>query len=127
MSVLMDDERLYFDRMPEMLPLYRTLRDRLEEKYPDLEIRVNKTQISFRNRHVFAMTSLPWRKVKGWPERYLLVSFGLPYHKEAPRIAQAAEAYPRRWTHHVLVENETDLDGELMGWIDEAFQFSMVK
>ena len=47
--------------------------------------------------------------------------------KEAPRIVQAAEAYPRRWTHHVLVENEADLDGELMGWIDEAFQFSIVK
>ena len=121
------DELTYFEQMPQMLPLYNVLKGKLEKQYSDMETRVTKTQISFRNRHVFAMASLPWRKVKGWPKQYLLVSFGLSYQKESPRIAQSVEAYPNRWTHHVIVEKETDLDDELMGWIDEAFQFSMVK
>ena len=121
------DEIAFFNRMPRMLPLYAALREKLERAYPDMDVRVAKTQISFRNRHVFAMASLPWRKVKGWPEAYLLVSFGLPYRKESPRIAQAVEAYPNRWTHHVLVVAEDEIDDTLMSWLDEAFWFSAAK
>lgn len=121
------DEIAFFNRMPRMLPLYAALREKLERAYPDMDVRVARTQISFRNRHVFAMTSLPWRKVKGWPEAYLLVSFGLPCRKESPRIAQAVEAYPNRWTHHVLVVAEDEIDDTLMSWLDEAFWFSAAK
>ena len=121
------DEIAFFNRMPQMLPLYVALREKLERAYPDMDVRVAKTQISFRNRHVFAMASLPWRRVKGWPEAYLLVSFGLPYRKESPRIAQAVEAYPNRWTHHVLVVAEDEIDDTLMSWLDEAFWFSAAK
>lgn len=121
------DEIAFFNRMPQMLPLYAALREKLERAYPDMDVRVARTQISFRNRHVFAMASLPWRKVKGWPEAYLLVSFGLPCRKESPRIAQAVEAYPNRWTHHVLVVAEDEIDDTLMSWLDEAFWFSAAK
>lgn len=121
------DEIAFFNRMPQMLPLYVALREKLERAYPDMDVRVAKTQISFRNRHVFAMASLPWRRVKGWPEAYLLVSFGLPCRKESPRIAQAVEAYPNRWTHHVLVVTEDEIDDTLMSWLDEAFWFSAAK
>lgn len=121
------DEIAFFNRMPRMLPLYAALREKLERAYPDMDVQVARTQISFRNRHVFAMASLPWRKVKGWPEAYLLVSFGLPCRKESPRIAQAVEAYPNRWTHHVLVVAEDEIDDTLMSWLDEAFWFSAAK
>ena len=121
------DEIAFFNRMPQMLPLYAALREKLERAYPDMDVRVARTQISFRNRHVFAMASLPWRKVKGWPEAYLLVSFGLPCRKESPRIAQAVEAYPNRWTHHVLVVAEDEIDDTLLSWLDEAFRFSAAK
>ena len=73
------------------------------------------------------MASLPWRKVKGWPEEYLLVSFGLAYKKKSPRIVQAVEAYPNRWTHHVLLTRPEQVDDELMDWIGEAYRFAMVK
>lgn len=121
------EELLFFDKNPQMLPLYAVLKEKLQTAYPDMEIKIAKTQISFRNRHIFAMASLPWRKVKGWPENYLLVSFGLPYKKEAARIAQSVEAYANRFTHHVIVEHEEEIDKELMDWIREAYQFSMIK
>lgn len=122
-----NDELLYFDKMPRMLPLYQTLRQRLDSAYPEMTVKITKTQISFRSRYVFAMASLPWRRVKGWPAEYLLVSFGLSYQKVSPRIAQSVEAYPNRWTHHVIVERAEEIDAELLGWIDEAYQFSIVK
>ena len=122
-----EEEKAYFARMPSMLPAYTALREKLEERFPGLNVKVSKTQISFRSRYIFAMVSLPWRKNKQWPEEYLLVSFGLSYQKQSPRIVQAVEAYPNRWTHHVLVETREQIDDELLDWLEEAYHFSMVK
>lgn len=121
------DELQYFNKMPQMQPIYIVLREKLDEKYPDMTLKIAKTQISFRNRYVFAMASLPFRKIKGWPKEYLLISFGLNYQKQSPRIAQSVEAYPGRWTHHVPIQNVVEIDEELLCWIDEAYQFSMIK
>ena len=122
-----EEERAFWDRMPQMLEVYQALREKVVKAYPDTQFKVSKTQISFRNRYVFAMVSLPWRKVKGWPKEYLLVSFGLAYEKKSPRIVQAVEAYPNRWTHHLLLTEPEQVDRELMDWIGEAYRFAMVK
>lgn len=121
------DELLFFDKMPAMLPVYARLREQLAAAYPDLGIRVGKSQISFRNRYGFAAASLPWRRVKGWPAEYLLVSFGLSRRLDDPRIAQAVEPYPNRWTHHVLVETPEAVDENLLRWLDEAYWFAQSK
>lgn len=121
------DELLFFDRLPRFLPVYAELKEKLSARYPEMTVKVAKTQISFRCRYVFAMVSLPYRRKRGWPKEYLMVSFGLPELNTSPRIAASAEACPGRWTHHVLVERPEDLDAELLGWIDEAYRFSMVK
>ncbi len=122
------DELLYFDKMPDMFAVYETLKEKLEQKFPDnFSVKVSKTQISFRNRYIFAMASLPYRRRKDWPEKYLLVSFGLSYKKESDRIVESIEAYPNRWTHHVIVVKEAEVDEELLGWIAEAHQFAMTK
>ena len=44
-----------------------------------------------------------------------------------PRIDAAVEPYPNRWTHHVLVASEEEIDGELMGWVKAASEFSKGK
>ena len=122
-----EEELLFFQRMPELLPVYEKLRGLLASAYPDMGLKVSKTQISLRNRYVFAAVSLPWRKLKGWPEKYVLVSFGLGRKMESPRIIQAVEPYPGRWTHHVLLESPEDVDEELLDWLDFAYGFSMTK
>ncbi len=121
------DEMMFFDKMPQMLPIYETLRNRLVEKYGDTQVKVSKTQISFRNKHIFAMVSLPLRRIKDTSKVYMLVSFGLSYRLDSSRIFQAVEPYPNRWTHHVLIEHSEDVDAKLMEWLDDAYQFSMIK
>jgi len=121
------NEMMFFDRMPQMLSVYETLRNRLFEKYPVIQVKGSKTQISFRNRHIFAMVSLPLRRIKGAPETYMLVSFGLSYRVDSSRVFQAVEPYPNRWTHHILIERRGDIDAELMEWLDAAYQFSTIK
>ena len=95
--------------------------------YPEMKIKVSKSQISFYNRHMFAMASPPVRRRKTWPKEFMMVSFGLSYQVDSPRIAMSTEAYPNRWTHHVLVEGAEVIDGALLGWIDEAYRFSESK
>ena len=121
------DEDLFFNRLPRFLPVYEALKERLEARHPDMAAKVTKTQISFRSRYVFAMVSLPYRRKKDWPKEYLMVSFGLDQQKKSPRIVQSVEAYPNRWTHHVIVERAEDLNEELLCWLEEAYQFSMIK
>ena len=121
------DELLFWDRWPRLLPLYELLRERLMSAYPEMKIKVSKSQISFYNRHMFAMASPPVRRRKTWPKEFMMVSFGLSYQVDSPRIAMSAEAYPNRWTHHVLVESAEAIDGALLGWIDEAYRFSESK
>ena len=121
------DELLFFDRMPAMLPVYEALREKLAAAFPDARVKVGRSQISFSNRHIFAMASLPIRRRKGWPEQCLVVSFGLESRLDSPRVAVAVEPYPRRWTHHVLVERPDQLDEELLGWIGRAWLFALEK
>ena len=121
------NELLFFDRMPRMLPVYETLRNELAQRYPQMKITVGKTQISFRSRYIFAMASLPVRRIRGCPDEVLLVSFGLSRRLEDDRIFQAVEPCPNRWTHHVVVTGRREIDSRLMQWLEEAHQFSMTK
>ena len=121
------NELLFFDRMPRMLPVYETLRNELAQRYPQMKITVGKTQISFRSRYIFAMASLPVRRIRGCPDEFLLVSFGLSRRLEDDRIFQAVEPCPNRWTHHVVVTDRREIDSRLMQWLEEAHQFSMTK
>ena len=87
--------------------------------------KVQKTQISFSNRYNFAFVSLlPVRKKKERPEVYIVVTFGLGHQVISPRIDAVSEPYPGRFTHHVLVSEEEEIDEELMGWVKEAASFS---
>lgn len=122
------DILFFFDKNPEALPLYEALEERILSEIPDVKIKVQKTQISFANKHNFAFVSfLPARKAKERPDIYITVTFGLGYRKESPRIDAATEPYPNRWTHHMLISRVDEVDDELMGWIKEAGAFSAGK
>lgn len=125
----MDDKLLrFFDQMPEALPLYQKFEREVPSRVEDVRIKVQKTQITYSNRHVFACVSFAKvRKAKERPPVYIVVTFGLAYKKESPRIDIATEPYPNRWTHHVLVSREEEIDGELLGWVEEAAAFSAAK
>ena len=114
----------FFDRRERELALAQAFIGQVLDACPDTHIRVQKTQVTLENRHGFAFVSLPRRKVK---EPTIVVTFGLPHRVASPRIWQAVEPYPNRWTHHVLVSDESQLDAELLGWVREAAAFAAVK
>lgn len=122
------DILLFFDKHPEALPLYEALEERILAEIRDVKIKVQKTQITFSNKRNFAFVSfLPVRKAGERPDIFIVVTFGLSYRKESPRIDAATEPYPNRWTHHMLISRTEEIDDELMGWIEEAAVFSAGK
>ena len=122
------DELFFFNEKPAALPLYEAFAQRLFAEIDNVTIKVQKTQISFSNKYNFAFVSfLPARKAKERPKTYITLTFGLQYKKESPRIDAASEPYPNRWTPHMLIASEEEIDDELMGWIKEAAAFSASK
>ena len=125
----MDNDVLFFfgDRV-DALPIYERLENAILTRIPDVKIKAAKTQITFANRRGFAFVSFnPCRRAKDRPAVWMTVTFGLGCRKESPRIDAATEPYPGRWTHHVMVGTQDEIDEELLGWILEAAAFSDTK
>ena len=118
------DVLAFFDGKSWALPLYHSLFDRMEQMFPEAAVKVQKSQISFYGRHLFAAVSLPLRRKKTWPEECLVVTFGLGARLDSSRIAVAVEPYPNRWTHHLLISEMSEIDDELMAWVKEAADFA---
>lgn len=119
---------LFFDKHPDALTLYEAFTDAITTMYPDTEIRVQKTQISFYDVHMFACVSFARvKKKKELPDPYLVITLGMPYPLESPRVAVKTEPYPGRWTTHIVVGEVGDIDDELLSWVREAHDFAKNK
>ena len=122
------DTLMFFDQHMEALPLYRAFEEILFASFPAADKRVQKTQITFSNRHVFACISFARVKRKAeLPMGYLVVTLGLPCPLDSERVAVKTEPYPGRWTHHIVVSNQEELDEELLSWVREAYDFAAAK
>lgn len=120
-----EDILFFFDKHMDALPLYEALQQRVMNEIRDVRIKVQKTQVSFYNRHLFACISFARiRKKKNCPSPFIVVTIGLDHRLQSPRIEVATEPYPNRWTHHLLLSDVQEVDDELMSWIKEAAAFS---
>ncbi len=125
----MDQNTLFFfQEKPQAIPLYEAFEGRLLSELEGVNIRVQKTQITLANRRVFgAVSFLPARRAKDRPDPYITVTLGLNRREGSPRIDQVSEPYPGRWTHHLVIGAEEEIDDELMAWVHEAYNFAAAK
>ena len=123
-----EDTMMFFDGHPAVYPLYEALEGELLRRYPQTEIRVQKSQISFYGRHMFACVSFlrPKRKAE-LPEDYFVLTLGLSYPLQSERVAARTEPYPGRWTTHIVLSAPEELDEELLEWVQQAYEFAEQK
>ena len=127
-EVVTADVLRFFDGRLAALPLYEAFAGRVFAELGPVTVKVQKSQISFSNKHNFAFVSfLAVRRKKDRPDTYITVTFGLDHRALSPRIDAASEPYPNRWTHHVLISSEEEIDGELMALVKEAAAFAVGK
>lgn len=123
-----DEVRLFFGKEPEVIPIFEVFLQKVSNAHPDVSVRIQKSQISFCAPGPFCWVWLPIRSgIKGRPEHYLIVSFGLNREIVHPRLIDTAQPAPGRWTHHVILGDASKIDEELMAWIGEALRWKNSK
>lgn len=119
------DTLLFFNAHADALPLFEALEKKLFERFPEAQKRVQKTQITYYHKHVFACVSFAHvRRKAELPPSFLTLTLGLPYPLESDRVAVKTEAYPGRWTTHFVLGAPEELNGELFAWLEQAYDFS---
>ena len=119
-EIIQSDTLFFFDGRPVELSLYERLALALLARFPETEIRVQKTQISFYDPRMYCCVSLtPVRRKAERPERFITVSFGLMAPLDDPR-ALAVQVRPNRYTHHVIVGSAEEIDEPLLQWIEAS-------
>lgn len=126
--MVMTEIEQFFVGHSAVLPTYDAFVEQLTARFGTVRMKVQKTQISFYNKHLFACVSfMRVRKKKDFPAPYLVLSLGLPQPVHSPRIDIITEPYPGRWTHHIVLSTPQEVDEALMQWVEEAYVFAALK
>ena len=128
MDTATQDTLFFFDRHQAVYPLYECFQKKLLARLPESRIKVQKSQISYYNRHHYACISfLKVKRKAELPNDYFVLTLGLSAPLESNRVAAKTEPYPGRWTTHFVISSPSDLDEELFDWIEQAYQFAQGK
>lgn len=128
MNTATQDTLFFFDRHQAVYPLYECFQKKLLARLPESRIKVQKSQISYYNRHLYACISfLKVKRKSELPEDYFVLTLGLPAPLESNRVAAKTEPYPGRWTTHFVISSPSDLNEELFDWIENAYRFAQSK
>ena len=119
------DTLLFFNTHSTALPLFLALEEKLLDRFPEAQKRVQKTQITYYHRHVFACISFARVKRKAeLTEAWFTLTLGLPFPLDSERVAVKTEVYPGRWTTHFLISTAEEIDAELLDWMQQAYDFA---
>ncbi|MEN6389278.1 MAG: DUF5655 domain-containing protein [Syntrophomonas sp.] len=122
-SVLYEEVKHFFADNSVQVELFLAVMDTIKA-IGSAKIQVIKSQISFAGRYKFAWVWLPPAWAKNRPENCIALTFGVDHHIEHEFIAKAVNPYPHRWTHHLIIEKESDLDCLVIEWLTESYAFS---
>ena len=106
----------FFSGRPEAWAVFEALRTALCARFPDTQLRVMKTCISFDDPKPYCYVSMPKSKA----QRGIVVTFGLCERMESPRFMMVVPISKSRFTVHVLVQDAQEADGELLSLISLA-------
>lgn len=84
------------------------------------DLRVSKSQVSFRRRKPFAWAWMPgqYLRKKVAP---LVLTLSFPYRDLSPRWKEVVEPTPGRFTHHLELYSSADIDDEVKTWLQAAW------
>ncbi len=107
---------------PQASEVYDALVDVVDRLGP-ATVRVSRTQVALRRRTGFCWLWLPATHLRR-PAAEVVVSVALDREDPSPRWKQVARVSGRRWMHHLEVETAAAVDGEVAGWVAEAYELA---
>ncbi len=112
------------DEFFEGYPRSRKIFDRLQQVIADLgpsEIRVTRSQVAFRRRAAFAWAWVPAKYLHG-EVAPLVLTHGRSHRDPSPRWKEIVKIAPGRLTHHLELWSSREVDAQVRGWLQEAWQ-----
>jgi hypothetical protein len=110
----------FFSGYEESRRIFDALRAAIET-LGTMEIRVAKSQVAFRRRKAFAWAWVPDRYLGGG-HAPLVLTLSFAERNPSPRWKQIVEPAPGRFTHHLELTSESEIDGEVRGWLQAAWE-----
>ena len=118
----------FFARKPEALPSVRAFLLGALERWPEAELVTQKSQVGLRDPRPYCALTAPGKRVKGRAAPGAMLSLFLPRPLEADCLLMAVEAYPGRFTNHLILPADPEDFGEsLWSWTAEARRFRCEK
>ena len=114
----------FLSRKPAALPAARAFLLGALERWSEAEVVTQKSQVGLRDPRPFCALTAPGKHVRGRATPGALLSLFLPRPLEADCLLMAVEAYPGRFTNHlILPADPEDFPGSLWDWTAEARRF----
>jgi hypothetical protein len=85
----------------------------------DFEVRVTKSQVSFRRGRGFAYLWLPGQYL-GNPNAGVVLSIALGRRDGSSRWKEVVHPTAKHWLHHLEVDDVDEIDAEVVRWLWEA-------
>ena len=108
----------FFAGSPPGLQIYEAVAAVVADLGPH-EVRVSRSQIAFRRRRGFAYVWRPGRYVRS--DVPAVLSLGLPHELASPRFKDVVHPAPATWMHHLELDDATQVDAEVAGWLAAAY------
>ena len=86
----------------------------------DVTMKVSKSQIAFRRKRNFAIVWVPGKYLDSRTAP-LVLTLSFPHPDGSKRWKQIFQISPKRFTHHLEIFKETDIDAEVYGWLKLAW------
>ena len=110
----------FFSGFDESRRVFDTLRAAIEAIGPT-EMRVTKSQVAFRRDKAFAWAWVPDRYLRG-RHAPLVLTMSFARRHDSRRWKEIIAPTPGRFTHHLELHTESDIDGEVRRWLQEAWE-----
>jgi hypothetical protein len=108
----------FFAGRPTAREVFRRVRSSLEAT-GGCTVRASRSQVAFRRRRAFAYLWLPGRYLTH-PAAEVVLTVALGRHDPSPRWKEVVHPARGHWIHHLEVNDPTEIDDEVEGWLREA-------
>jgi hypothetical protein len=109
----------FFGGQEKSRQIFEAVRHTIEAIGP-AELRISKSQVSFRRRRAFAWLWMPGQYLSG-AVAPLVLTLSFRSRDGSPRWKAIVEPAPGRFTHHLELYSTSDIDDQVRGWLQDAW------
>lgn len=92
------------------------------ERLGEATIRVSKSQFALRRKKNFAVLWVPGQYLKDRPTAPLVLTLSFATRDSSPRWKEIAEIGPKRFTHHLELYRQEEIDEAVCHWLQIAWE-----